>query len=135
MRFEDAMRAVGLRPRDIVADGKWRRCATEDKPRKKNGAYALYPDGRGFWKNWATDSEPHAWREETVTRATPTDPAALERRRAQDRERRMRGIADARALWAAGRPHKGHLYIETKGLTAQGCAGLRIWSGEVGALR
>lgn len=32
MTFEQAIRAAGLHPRDVVADGKIRRCATESKP-------------------------------------------------------------------------------------------------------
>lgn len=130
MSFENAMRASGLRPGAIIPDGKWRRCKTEDKPSHKNGAYVLHPDGRGYWRNWATDIELNSWTDEGLQRAAQVDPAIIQRQRDAERARRIAGMHKARDLWARGRALKRmHPYIEAKGLAAQGCAGLREHGG------
>lgn len=129
MSFEQALAASGLRPRVVIADGRWRRCATDDKPRKKNGAYVLHPDGRGYFKNWATDLDLNKWEEAGAQRATQIDPAVVQRRREEERARRINAMAGARARWAESRPMRGlHPYLEAKGLTAAGCAGLRVFN-------
>lgn len=128
MSFEQALAASGLRPRVVIADGRWRRCATDDKPRKKNGAYVLHPDGRGYFKNWATDLDLNKWEEAGAQRATQIDPAVVQRRREEERAYRIKAMAGARARWAESRPMRGlHPYLENKGLTAAGCSGLRVW--------
>ena len=128
--FRQALEAAGLRPRDIVPDGKWRRCATEDKPKKRNGAFVLHPDGRGFWRNWATDSDLSTWTDAGATRAPVVDPAVAERRRQQERAQRIQAIRSARAFWNAARPcTRLHSYLERKGLSALGTVGLRQHDG------
>lgn len=128
MTFEQALQASGLLPRAIVADGKWRRCPTIDKPKKRNGAYVLHADGRGYWRNWATDSDINSWSDKSVTHSSPVDLAAIERRRQQERAQRLRAIDGARAHWARCAPAHGlHPYLERKGLSAVGTQALRIW--------
>lgn len=128
MTFEQALQASGLLPRAIVADGKWRRCPTMDKPKKRNGAYVLHADGRGYWRNWATDSDVNSWSDKSVTHSSPVDLAAIERRRQQERAQRLRAIEGARAHWARCAPAHGlHPYLERKGLSAVGTQALRIW--------
>lgn len=128
--FRQALEAAGLRPRDIVPDGKWRRCATEDKPAKKNGAFVLHPDGRGFWRNWATDSDLSTWTDAGATRAPAVDPAVAERRRQQERAQRIQSIRSARAFWNNASPcTRLHPYLERKGLSALGTVGLRQHDG------
>lgn len=128
MTFEQALQASGLLPRAIVADGKWRRCPTMDKPKKRNGAYVLHADGRGYWRNWATDSDINSWSDKSVTHSSPVDLAAIERRRQQERAQRLRAIDGARAHWARCAPAHGlHPYLERKGLSAVGTQALRIW--------
>ena len=130
MSFEAAMLASGLRPRDVVPDGRWRRCATEDHPRKRNGAYVLHSDGRGYWKNWATDQNANAWRDETATHAAPIDPQRLRSLRESEHAARVRAIHAARRIWQDSAPLRGlHPYLEKKGLSPLGCAGLRVNSG------
>lgn len=133
MTFAAALQASGLFPRDIVADGRWRRCATADHPRKKNGAYILYPDGRGYWRNWATESNLNHWRDDTRTHiASPLDLKRIEAMRERDRQDRRWGIDYARRLWADAKPFRGHAYVERdKGLSPTGCVGLRVWHGRV----
>lgn len=128
MTFEQALQASGLLPRAIVADGKWRRCPTMDKPKKRNGAYVLHADGRGYWRNWATDSDINSWSDKSVTHSSPVDLAAIERRRQQERAQRLRAIDGARAHWARCAPAHGlHPYLERKGLSAVGTQALRVW--------
>lgn len=126
MSFENAMRASGLLPGAIVPDGKWRRCKTVDKPKHRNGAYVLHPDGRGYWRNWATDDGINAWRDEGATQARAIDPEIARRRREQERTYRVQAMRSARAFWQRCRPlNRLHPYLERKGLTPLGCAGVR----------
>lgn len=126
MSFDAAMRAAGLRPKAIYPDGRWRRCSTDDKPHKKNGAYVLHPDGRGFFKNWATDTDLNAWSDGSMTKARPIDMARLAAQRERERAYRVQAMRSVRTFWNNARPlNRPHPYIERKGLTPQGCAGLR----------
>lgn len=130
MDFSTALRAAGLRPRDIVPDGKWRRCSTDDKPTKRNGAFILHPDGRGYFRNWATDDAVSSWSDGSATRAAPVDPAIAERRRQQDRAYRLQAIKSARAFWERAKPCRLlHAYLDRKGLSALGTIGLRELDG------
>lgn len=130
LSFEQAMRLAGLHPRDVVADSKWRRCATDDKPSKRNGAYVLHPDGRGFWRNWATDDGVSSWSDDKADHAKAVDPQVLEQRRQRERANRLQAIRSARAFWNNARPlNRPHPYLERKGLTPLGCAGLRQHDG------
>jgi len=53
MSFVEHAQAHGLMINYAIADGKWHRVPTTDKPRKRNGAYVF--DGyNGVVKNWAT---------------------------------------------------------------------------------
>jgi putative DNA primase/helicase len=127
MTFDQALQASGLLPRAIVADGKWRRCPTIDKPKKRNGAYVLYPDGRGYWRNWATDTDVNSWADKSITHLSPVDLAAMERRRQQERAQRLQAIDSARRHWAQCAPVRGlHPYLESKGLSAVGTQALRV---------
>lgn len=132
MSFENALMAAGLMPRTVVADGKWRRCATHDKPKKRNGAYVLHPDGRGYFRNWATDSDLSAWRDGASDRAPYIDPVVMARRRAAERQARTSAIHGARDRWTHSQPLRGgHPYLTNKGLAAMGCAGLRTHRGDL----
>lgn len=148
MTFEKAMQASGLIPRAVVPDGKWRRCATTDKPKKRNGAYVLHPDGRGYWRNWATDMGVNAWGGDAaqIRMPTPEELAARERRKQQERASRIAAIGAARNAWDNAQPLRGlHPYVERKGLSAVGCSGLRqmgdamvipvLWNGRVISLQ
>lgn len=143
--FRQAMESAGLLPGDIVADGRWRRCPTSGKPRKRNGAYSLSADGlRGWFKDWQTDLEMNEWRGDDVRSATKRirDEAEEQRQRERDRAARIRAIGSAREFWGRSHPlNRPHPYIERKGLTPLGCAGLRmheaflvvpvLWNGRI----
>jgi len=127
MTFEQAMRLAGLRPGVIVADGRWRRCSTESKPRKRNGAYVLSIDGaRGWFRDWADPTGVQMWQADGPVAQRPADLERIERQREAERRRRIEAIAGARRYWQSARPFRGHPYIAGKGLTAQGCAGVRL---------
>lgn len=125
MMFEAALRIAGLLPREVVADGRWRRCPTEDKPKKRNGAYKLsIGGGRGWWRNWALDDRLHVWDDDRDV--APIDRLEMQRRRDQDRARRIEAMRGAREFWHQARRMVAlHPYLERKGLSALGCSGLR----------
>ncbi len=130
MTFDQALRIAGLLPRAIVPDGKWRRCATEDKPRKRNGAYVLHLDGRGFFKNWATDEGMGSWRDDNATKAAPIDQEKLRAARERELRYRIQAVRGARQFWHKCRPLSLiHPYIDSKGLQPLGCVGLRTHDG------
>ena len=127
--FEQAMQASGLIPGAIVADGKWRRCKTTDKPKRRNGAYVLHADGRGYFRNWATDHAVNSWGADAAQVRVPTaaELASRELRKRQEREYRLRAIRAAREQWAqASSPRALHPYLERKGLSSVGTNGLRV---------
>lgn len=134
LSFEQTLRLAGLQPREIAPDGRWRRCATDDKPRKKNGAYKLDADGRhGVYRNWAMHSELQHWDGGRTAAVTPSqrDLERAAKAREREREDRRKAVQRARDLWAAGAPYRVHKYLRDKGLSAQGCHGLRLWQGDV----
>jgi phage/plasmid primase-like uncharacterized protein len=126
----DALNAHGLTPREVVDDGKWHRCPTTDKPRKKNGAYKLWIGGqRGYFLNFASDVEAIEWRDDTPME--PRDRRAMDERIRANRQReaaeRGRAIHAARDHWdALPILTQWHAYFERKGLSLQGCKGLRL---------
>lgn len=126
--FETFLRDAGLIPGTVVADGKWRRCRTEDKPKRKNGAYKLALDGGIGWaQNHAVHTEPLTWRPESDAAAPVLDYAAIRRRNVEEQEQRQRAIQGARAFYAScGALIGGHDYLSAKGLDMTGCRGLRV---------
>lgn len=127
MSFEAAMRASGLRPREIVPDGRWRRCPTDDKPRKRNGAYVLaFGGSRGAWKNYATEIEWNLWRDGSA-KVDEESKRLAEAARRRDAQQRQRAVAAMRARFQGLPPLSGtHPYLESKRLSVRGCHGLRL---------
>lgn len=145
MSFEEALRSAGLRPREVAADGRIRRCDTASKPGRRNGWYVLHPDGHGAWGDWGSgggEALGH-WRDER-TQVDASAVARMEEKTRQQRERdrayRVQAMRSARVFWTGARPlNRPHKYIADKGLTPLGCAGLRthdgllvvpVWHGE-----
>lgn len=130
MSFENALADHGLMPKVIEPDGKWYRCATVDKPKKRNGAYLLQIGGhRGYFKNFATDDDYTEWKSgEPVTAA---DQRKMDERiralREKEAQAQARAVVRMRQHWATLGPLRDwHAYVEHKGLTLQGCQGLRV---------
>lgn len=129
MTFESFLRAHGLIPRAVAADGRIRSCGTQDKPRSRNGRYMLAPDGGFGWcQNWATMDAVAVWRPERATVSAPR----YDRELARENERRMRedrarASAEAAAAYRGMAPLRGgHPYLDRKGLGVEGCASLRL---------
>lgn len=134
MTFRAALEASGLRPRDVVADGRIRRCRTENKPQHRNGWYVLHPDGRGYWGDWASGSGEAlgSWKDETASSKPPSEAvmARLRYQRERDRQHRINAMTEARRLWAASSELRGHHpYLEAKGLAPT--PNLRVWQGTI----
>lgn len=135
MRFEDALRLAGLHPREIVADGRIRRCPTESKPGKRNGWYCLHPDGHGVYGDWTSgggEALGH-WRDERA-QADPVAVARMQARAASQRERerreRVQAMRSARLFWHRASPtSRLHPYLQRKSLSALGTNGLREHDG------
>lgn len=129
--FRTVLQAAGLRPREVVADGRWRRCATDDKPSKRNGAYRLDLGGlRGWWRNWATDDGLNYWADSTGASFKPVDEAKLQARRDAERKQRLQAMRGAREFWKRCRPcTRLHPYLADKGLSPVGTQGLRDGEG------
>lgn len=129
MSFYAALIASGLRPREVVADGRWHRCPTEDKPRKKNGCYLLEPGGaRGVWKNYALDADWNKWESNELTTAQRVDADRRARElREREAKRRIAAIQAMRAYFDTLPVLRGgHPYLEAKGLSMLGCGRLRL---------
>jgi phage/plasmid primase-like uncharacterized protein len=130
MTFERALINHGLLPKRVIDDGKWHRCATVDKPTKRNGAYLLWVGGqRGYFKNFATDDDYCEWRTDRpvsfAERRQMDD--RIHRLRQQEAEARARAISRMREHWES-LPilTDWHAYLERKGLSLLGCKGLRL---------
>lgn len=126
--FHSFLRSLGLQPKAIVADGKWHRCPTDDRPRSRNGSYKLAVDGQiGFAQNWAIHQEPVVWRPEGIVAAPRVDRQEVSRRRAEEREWQDAAVRGAREFYEKSQPLLGgHPYLESHGLDMAGCFGLRV---------
>jgi len=127
--FESFIKSLGLKPRQVVADGKWRRCPTSDHLKKRNGAYKLDPSGTIGWaQDWASMDNAVTWKAGGAG-AEPVkidrDSMRLQHRKAMaDREL---AIARAGEYYRVAEPLRGgHPYLEKQGLDMTGCYGVRV---------
>ena len=93
MSFLAHAAAHGLVINDLTPDGRWHRCRTVDKPRKKNGAYTFDGD-RGVVINFATMIHGSVWREGGKTEHV--DRQAIRRMQAEAREQEAHRHAEAK---------------------------------------
>lgn len=126
--FPDFLRVCGLIPGDVVADGRWRRCATESHPQKKNGSYKLLESGTmGFCQDFAAHASPLTWTAERTIEPVKQDPVARARRLADERRAVVVATQAARKFYIDCLPlREGHPYLESHGLTMDGCFGLKV---------
>ena len=115
IEFADFLRARGLMPKDLIPDGKIRRCPTETHPHKRNGAY-MWAGEWGFSQDWATDLEPVIW--QSGNGDTQVDFAAMRkmqatRQRQIDEGYRKAAIKAADIVKRCGM--RDHLYLARKG--------------------
>lgn len=105
---------------DSLEEGRWVRVRTEDKPRKRNGAYKYLGDV-GFVQNHATMAEVATWHRDSDK---PVDRVAYARQMAQkraadakaDAARHARASEEARALIAESASGH-HPYLDRKGFS------------------
>lgn len=99
----------------MIADNRWHRCPTEEKPRKKNGAY-VFDGERGAVIDFATMTKAATFRD--GTRTGFIDKSAMRAQRAiaaaQERARQSnaRGVAEGMVSRAA---LDAHAYLTAKG--------------------
>jgi putative DNA primase/helicase len=116
MNFLDHAARYGLIIDRLISDGRWHRVPTEDKPRKRNGAY-LFDGQRGVVKNWATMESFAKWPEKGERAGTQTLAQrrilmeAAERREAQER---AKAAQDAERMLSEATLQK-HSYLASKG--------------------
>ena len=124
--FETFARGLGLRPRTVMADGKWRRCPTDEHPRKRNGAYKLLPGGTlGFVQDWASMDKPATWKAGKHVDEFDINLFRQAQKKADDDQHEA--IAAAQAFYDRAEPLRdGHPYLEAHGLDVSGCEGLRV---------
>jgi len=71
MDFVDFARGHGLVLEYALSDNRWHRVKTDDKPKKRNGAY-IWDGSRGSVRNWATMESFSTYRPDgTVNRTVP----------------------------------------------------------------
>lgn len=128
--FYDTLVANGFLPKTVLPDGKFYRCATTDKPNRKNGAYILQLSGRrGYFHNYATDDGWSEWRDDAPMTVAEKRQVAeeTEKFKREEAAKKRRLVEGMRAKFANLAPLRhGHIYLEKKGLTMQGCGHLRI---------
>lgn len=86
MTFVDFARANGLIICDLYSSSSVKRCATEDKPRKKNGAY-FYDGKKGWIINFRLDASIKWWNDPNAKPWTEQDKKALHKKRLEDADR------------------------------------------------
>lgn len=113
--FIDFARGYGLILDHAIADNAWHRTKTEDKPRKKNGAY-VYDGDRGVVINFATMNSGAVWR--NGSRAGYIDKTAIRAQRAiqaaQERARHTEASAKAEDMVKRA-AFDVHPYLKAKG--------------------
>jgi putative DNA primase/helicase len=131
MDFANFCRDAGLIPGDILADGRWRRCPTEDKPRKRNGSYKLTESGTlGFCQNFAIHAAPLMWKSNGASEAIlrQVDQEAIRKRLNDERRKQVKATQAARTFYLQKcKPLIGnHPYLQAHGLDMTGCYGLKV---------
>lgn len=118
MTFIDHAAAHGLRISRLISDGRWHRVPTDDKPRKRNGAY-LWDGIRGVVRNWATMDTFAAWRDGSAAKVSAREWRA-EQRAAQVTEARKHAQAAKVASEMLSRSsYEAHPYLAAKGFPAE----------------
>lgn len=132
LTFEQFLRALGLRPKSVVADGKWHRCATEAYPRRRNGTYKLMPDLRaGLARDFSIMTETARWRADHAEEIAVFDPDQLAEARSEasraERDRLQQASGAALRHYLYCQPiRRVHPYLESHGLTMLGTDRLRV---------
>ena len=115
MDFLDFATTNGLIIERLYQDGKWHRVPTEDKPRKRNGAY-LFDGHRGVVKNWATMEGFASWRSDGVIGSSGGERQAKDIQASLQAEARKHAQAAQKASLALSSAELAqHAYLVKKG--------------------
>lgn len=113
-----------------IEPGRWIRVPTIAHPRKKNGVVKISDDGRAGWcRDWATMETPALWKVNGGSdyKANEVDKEMIAMRQRERVRMTTQASEKARAYWNRCRPLSGVTgYLEAKGLTVEGCAGIRV---------
>ncbi len=129
--FDDFVKSLGLLPKGpIEPTGKWERCKTETSHKNKNGAYKLTYTRRGNLIGFAMDfkihTSPEVWMPGKEHRPN-VNFRISERDYAAEAEARKKAVESAVRHYHAAKPLSGeHPYLKAKGLTLEGCYGVRV---------
>ena len=126
--FRQVLETNGLRPGELIADGKLHRCPTEAKPNGKAGAYILHSDDpmSGFWQNWQAGTS-GTWTAKDNSDMTPAEREKLKARIEADKRARQEETARhhaearekaARILAESPDCQTDHPYLAAKGVSA-----------------
>lgn len=114
MTFEDFAHGHGLILDRAIADGRWHRVPTEDKRRKRNGAY-VFTGSRGAVQNWALMEHPEVWRETGSTQSGSNARAIVDSIALQEKAHRRARIEVQALLSECDRAK--HPYLVRKGFS------------------
>lgn len=96
----------------VIADGRVHRCATETKPRKRNGAWA-YDGSRGFVQDWTVHPTAIPYRGTSIT------PSPVRQKRAQGVRRDAEAATHLARQIIASSAFLPHPYLARKGFAAE----------------
>lgn len=130
--FQADLKAQGLLPKEIVADGQIHRCPVEGKPHGSDGAYILHPDApaSGWWLNWRT-GESGNWSTKEEGSLSPAEKRALQARieacrharQEEEAKRHAEAATVAQGILSSLPACSEHPYLDSKGVMP--CAGLK----------
>lgn len=113
MTFLDFCRSLGILPPESIERGRWVRCPTVAKPRKKNAGVKLSEDGKvGFAFDHSSMTEAAIWRDgidapERTAEQRSQDNAELSARIAAKRLEERKAMARAKAEYDRAQPLRG----------------------------
>jgi putative DNA primase/helicase len=127
--FDEFLRGLGLTPRTVSADSKWRRCPTTSHPKKRNGSYKLDSSGSIGWaQDWATMEQPAQWTAMGENGApVRVNQEEMRENHRQAMAKQAEAIRRAQEFYRVAAPLRGgHPYLERQGLDMTGCFGIRL---------
>lgn len=137
MTFAEFCRSLSILPPEAIERGRWVRCPTVAKPRKKNAGIKLSEDGKtGFAFDHSSMTEAAIWRDgidgpERTAEQRNQDNAELSARISAKRLEERKATARAKAEYdrSAGILGAQHSYLIRKRILALGTMGLRVNAG------
>ncbi len=126
--FQDAIRAAGLNPPDMIEPGKLTRFSTNDKRSDDAGWCRLFSDGMGgvfgdhrtgLEQSWqARRDKPITAAEREAFRLKVAEDRA--RREAEEKQRHTEAADKAAEIWKSASPAEDHTYLQRKGVKSHG---------------